>query len=152
MCCCRAVKGLSSVIVQLVESLNYVSFVQNVIHVPVAASDLPVDSRLDQVWETWAALCVNCKVIRILRAGYTLPFQIQPILARSPIILSGYVHPLRNSNLTEALHVLMQNNAVEQARSKKSLGFFNQLFLILKPNNHWRPIYLSTLKHRNSLL
>ena len=32
---------------------------------------------------------------------------------RSPTVVSGYVHPLRNSYLTEALHTLMQKNAVE---------------------------------------
>ena len=46
----------------------------------------------------------------------------------------------------EALHALMQKNAVELVRTQKSLGFFNRIFLVPKPNNLWRPILdLSTL-------
>ena len=37
-------------------------------------------------------------------------------------------------------------NAVEPVANQKSLGFYNQLFLVPKPNNRWRPILdLSTL-------
>ena len=34
----------------------------------------------------------------------------------------------------------MQKNALELVEIQKSLGFFNRLFLVLKPNNWWRPI------------
>ena len=34
----------------------------------------------------------------------------------------------------------MSKNAVELVKNKKSLGFFNRLFLVSKPNNKWRPI------------
>ena len=40
----------------------------------------------------------------------------------------------------EALHQLTDKNAVELVRNQTSLGFFNQLFLVPKPNNKWRPI------------
>ena len=40
----------------------------------------------------------------------------------------------------QCLHQLMNKNAVELVRNKKSLGFFNRLFLVPKPNNMWRPI------------
>ena len=37
-------------------------------------------------------------------------------------------------------------NAVESVATQKSLGFYNRLFLVPKPNNCWRPILdLSTL-------
>ena len=34
----------------------------------------------------------------------------------------------------------MSKNAVELVQNKKSLGFFNRLFLVPKPNNKWSPI------------
>ena len=34
----------------------------------------------------------------------------------------------------------MDINAVELFQNQKYLGFFNRLFLVPKPNNHWRPI------------
>ena len=62
---------------------------------------------------TWAVLGAGTNLIKILREGYTLPFRIQLNLTRSLIVISGYVHPCRNSCLTEALHALMQKNAVD---------------------------------------
>ena len=40
----------------------------------------------------------------------------------------------------EALHQLIDKNSVELVQQQKSLGFFNQLFFVPKPNNKWRPI------------
>ena len=54
--------------------------------------------------------------------------------------MSCYVNPHRNSYLLEALHQLTDKNAVELVQNQKSLGFFNWLFLVPKPNNKWRPI------------
>ena len=42
--------------------------------------------------------------------------------------------------LPDALHQLTDKNAVEIVQNQKSLGFFNRLFLVPKPNNKWRPI------------
>ena len=42
--------------------------------------------------------------------------------------------------LEEALHQLIAENAVELVKHQTSLGFFNRLFLVPKPNNKWRPI------------
>ena len=85
------------------------------------------------------------KVVQMLKEGYTLPFQIRPNLTRSPTIISCYVHPHRNLYLLEALHQL--TNAVECVKNQESLGFYNRLFLVPKPNNKWRPILdLSNLK------
>ena len=49
-------------------------------------------------------------------------------------------NPHRNSYLLEALQPLIDNNAVELVHNQTSLGFFNRLFLVPKPNNRWRPI------------
>ena len=99
---------------------NHLSFVQNVKNIPIVAPDLPVGARLHHFWEIRAALVASPKVITVLREGYSLPFRIWLNLTRSPIIISCYVHPLRNSYLMEALHALMQKNAVELVTTQKS--------------------------------
>ena len=98
------------------------------------------------VWEIWEALGSSPKVVRILREGYTLPFWFRPNLTRSPTVISNYVNPQRQSHLLEALYQLTDKNAVEPVANQNSLGFYNRLFLVPKPNNRWRPILdLSTL-------
>ena len=80
------------------------------------------------------------KVVQILQEGYTLPFRIRPKLTRIPTVISCYANPHRNSYLLEALHHLIDKNAVELVYNQASLGFYNRLFLVPKPNNKWRPI------------
>ena len=116
------------------------SYVQPVTSVKNVASNLPVGARLQNFWQTWLDLGAGPKIVQILREGYTLPFRIWPNLTRSPTVVSRYVNPHRNSYLLEALHQLMDKNAVELVHNQTSLGFFNRLFLVPKPNNKWRPI------------
>ena len=62
------------------------------------------------------------------------------------MVISKYVNPQRQSLLLEALAQLTNKNAVEPVTNQTSLGFYNRLFLVPKPNNRWRPILdLSTL-------
>ena len=91
-------------------------------------------------WERWAALGVNPKLISVLREGYILPFRFRPYLTRKPTVTSCYLDPHRNSYLLEALHQLLDKNAVELVQNPQSLGFYNRLFLVPKPNNQWCPI------------
>ena len=107
---------------------------------PNVAQSLPARARLNQFWETWEALGAGPKVVQMLKEGYTIPFQTRQNLTRSPTIISCYVHPHRNLYLLEALHQLTNKNAVELVKNKESEGFYNQLFLVPKPNNKWRPI------------
>ena len=116
------------------------SYVQPVTSVKNVASNLPVGARLQNFWQTWLDLGAGPKIVQILREGYTLPFRTRPNLTRSPTVVSRYVNPHRNSYLLEALHQLMDKNAVELVHNQTSLGFFNRLFLVPKPNNKWRPI------------
>ena len=90
--------------------------------------------------ENFSGSACCSKVVQILRERYTLPFWIRPKLTRSPTVISCYVNPHRNSYLLEALHQLIDKNAVELVKHKTSLSFFNRLFLVSKPNNKWRPI------------
>ena len=128
----KSVKGFSC--------LNLWSSVQNVTNIPPVVPNLPVGARLHQFLEKWAALGVSPKLLAVIREGYILPFRFRPNLTRKPTITSCYVNPHRNSNLLEALHQLLDKNAVELVQNPQSLGFYNRLFLVPKPNNRWRPI------------
>ena len=123
-----------------VSCVTQLSCVQPVTNVKNAAPNLPVGARLQNFWQTWLDLGAGPKVVQILKEGYTLPFRIRPRLTRSPKVVSCYVNPHRNSYLLEALHQFIAKNAVELVRNQTSLGFFNRLFLVPKPNNKWRPI------------
>ena len=131
-CTLKHVKGASSVI--------QLPCVQSVTNVPLVVKNLPVGARLQNFWQTWLERGAGPKIAQILREGYTLPFWIRPNLTRSPTVISRYVNPHRNSYLLEALHQLMDKNAIELVHNQTSLGFFNRLFLVPKPNNKWRPI------------
>ena len=128
----KYVKGASCV-TQL-SCVNPVTNVQSVV------TNLPVGARLQTFWKTLQVLGAGLKVAQILRQGYTLPFRIRPKLTRSPTVVSRSVNPHRNLYLLEALHQLIDKNAVELVRNRISLSFFNRLFLVPKPNNKWRPI------------
>ena len=123
-----------------VSCVAQLSCVKPVTNVRNAASNLPVGMRLQNCWQTWLDLGAGPKVVQILKEGYTLPFRIRPNLTRSPTVISCYVNPHRNLYLLEALNQLIDKNAVELVQNQTSLGFFNQLFLVPKPNNKWRPI------------
>ena len=118
--------------------VNQLSSVQNVTNVPPVVPNLPVGARLHQFWKKRAALGISPKVLAVLREGYILPFRFRPNLTRTPTITSCYVNAHRNSYLLEALHQLLDKNAVELVQNPQSLGFYNRLFLV--PNNRWRPI------------
>ena len=136
---CHLKKGLLNS-VKGVSCVTQLSCVNPVTNVKNAAQNLPVGTRLQNFWQTWLDLGAGPKVVQILREGYTLPFRTRPRLARFPTIVSCYVNPHRNSYLLEALHQLIAKNVVELVKHQTSLGFFNRLFLVPKPNNRWRPI------------
>ena len=125
--------------VKSVSCVTQLSCVQPVTNVRNAAPNLPVGARLQNFWQTWLDLGAGPKVVQILKEGYALPFRVRPKLTRSPAVISCYVNP-RNSYLLEALHQLITKNAVELVKHQTSLGFFNRLFLVPKPNNKWRQI------------
>ena len=148
-------KGVNPNICQLYTEIKYVKDVSCVGHLPSvklvtnaqhAVLDPPVGARLNQCWQKWETLGSSPKVVNILREGYTLPFRFRPHLTRSPTVISNYHNPTKQSFLIEALYQLINKNAVEPVDNPNSLGFYNRLFLVPKPNNRWRPILdLSTL-------
>ena len=128
----KSVKSVSCVIP--------LSYVNSVINAPNVVTNLPVGARLQNFWTKWLDLGAGPKVVQILKEGYTLPFRIRPNLSRIPTVISCYGNPHKNLKLLEALHQLMDKNAIELVHKQTSLGFFNRLFLVPKPNNKWRPI------------
>ena len=129
-----------------VSCVGHLSSVNLVTNAPHAVVDPPVGARLHQCWEKWEALGTSPKVVTTLREGYTLPFWFRPNLTRSPAVISNYHNPTKQSFLLEALYQLINKNAVEPVENQNSLGFYNRLFLVPKPNNRWRPVLdLSTL-------
>ena len=123
-----------------VSCVTQLSCVQLVKSVKNAALNLPVGARLQNFWTVWSQMGAGPKVVQILKQGYTLPFQNRPKLSRVPTVVSSYANLHRNSYLLEALQQLIGKNAVERVHNQTSLGFFNRLFLVPKPNNKWRPI------------
>ena len=148
-------KGVNPTFCQMYTEIKYVKNVSCVGHLcsidlvtnaQHAVIDPPVGVRLNQCWEKWEALGSSPKVVTTLREGYTLPFRYRPYLTRSPIVISNYHNPTKQSFLVEALYQLINKNAVDLVENQNSLGFYKQLFLVPKPNNRWRPILdLSTL-------
>ena len=128
----KYVKGASCV--------TQLSCAQPVTNVKNVVTTFPVGARFQHFWQVWLELGAGPKVTQILREGYPLPFRIRPRLTRYPTVVSCYVNPHRDSYLMEALHQLIDKNAVELVQNQKSLGFFNRLFLVPKPNNRWTPI------------
>ena len=126
------VKGVSSV--------TQLSYVNPVTNAHLVVPNLPVGARFQNFWPEWLNLNASPTVVQILKDGYTLPFRTRPKFARSPTVISCYVNPHRNSYLLEALHQLIDKHTVELVQNQTSLGFFNRLFLVPKPNNKWRPI------------
>ena len=117
---CHKLKYMKSV-----SCVTRLSCVQPVTSVKNAAQNLPVGARLQNFLQTWLDMGAGPKVFQILKEGYALPFRIRPKLTRSPMVISCYVNPHRNSYLLEALHQLIAKNAVELVKHQTSLGFFN---------------------------
>ena len=137
---CQIPRNYKLKYVNSVSCVTQLSVVQPVVNAPNVAQNPPVGARLQSFWKTWLDLGAGPKVVQILREGYSLPFRIRPQLTRSPTVISRYVNPHRNSYLLEALHQLIDKKAVERVQNPRSLGFFNRLFLVPKPNGKWRPI------------
>jgi len=127
----------------LIKEPNHVSFVfpsklaGPAPDVPPVVQSPPVGARLQKFW---ARLGVSLRTVQILKEGYVLPFQDRPKLSREPVVESGYVNAPRQAHLVDALHALVDKEAVEKVKNPNSLAFYNRLFLVPKPNNKWRPI------------
>ena len=107
---------------------------------PHCCSKSSCRGQTEPALENLAALGASPNAIRVLKEAYSIPFWNRPILTRSSVIISGYVNPLGNSYLLEALHALIQKNSVEKVTNQRSLAFFSRLFLVPKLDlmpSHW---------------
>ena len=123
-----------------VSSVKQSASVTNVSDAPAVVTSPPVGGRLQVFWQTWASMGASPWVVSILKDGYTLPFQTKPPLTREPLILSHYATSVRQNRLQESVWSLLAKQAVERVHNPSSLGFYNRLFLVPKPNNRWRPM------------
>ena len=110
-----------------VSCVTQLSCVQPVTNVKNAAQNLPVRTRLQNFWQNWLDLGGRSQ------SGSNLERGLHP-----PVPDPAKTH--RNSYLLEALHQLIDKNTVELVQNQTSLGYFNWLFLVPKPNNKGRPI------------
>ena len=118
-----------------VSCVGHLSSVNLVTNAQPVVMDPPVEARLHNFGEKWEALGSSPKVVTTLRAGFALPFRFRPNLTRSPTVISNYHNPSKQAHLLEALYQLVNKNAVEPVENQNSLGFYNRLFLVPKPNN-----------------
>ena len=126
-----------------VKSVSFVSpclSVPPVPSVPSVVESPPVGGRLQRFWETWLHLESNPQVVCILKEGYNLPLNLRPPLTRSPLIISAYANPHKNSYLKEALRSLITKQVVEKVVVRSCLAFYNRLFIVPKLHNNWHPI------------
>ena len=111
-----------------VSCVGHLSSANLVTNAPPVAINPPVGARLHNFWEKLEVLGSSPKVVTTLRESYTLQ------------------NPSKQAHHLEALYQLVNKNAVEPVANQNSLGFYNRLFLVPKPNNRWRPVLdLSTL-------
>ena len=120
---CQFIKEIKHV--NDVSCVGHLRSVNTVTNAQTVVTNPPVGARLQQFWERWEALGSSPKVVKILREGYSLPFRFRPNLSRSPMVISNYVNPQRQSFLLEALSQLTNKNAVEPVTNQTSLGFYN---------------------------
>ena len=123
-----------------VSSVSQSASVANVRDAPAVVTSPPVGGRLQVFWQTWASMGASSRVVSILKNGYTLPFQTKPMLTREPLIRSCYTTFVRQNLLQESVRSVLAKQAIERVHNSSSLGFYNRLFLVPKPNNRWQPI------------
>ena len=85
-------------------------------NVPNVAHNLPVGSRLNPFWElrkpwTWTLGSTN------VEGGLHPPFPVKTKLDKVTRIINCYAHPHRNLDWLEALHQLMDKDAVEPVQN-----------------------------------
>ena len=97
--------------------------------------DVPVGARLLHFAESWENITTDEWVLQTVKEGYLIPFKQKPPLTRVPLHLASG-HPM----LPEAVHGLLDKQAVERVRDRQSPGFYSRLFLVQKKNGKWRPV------------
>ena len=78
--------------------------------------------------------------MEVLREGYCIPFRRAPTLSREPIPYPAYCpNSIRGKALVQEVESLLQKGAIELA-PLPSLGYYSQLFVVMKASGSWRPV------------
>ena len=67
-----------------------------------------------------------------MKSGCKLPFNVKNALTRIPFVKNRYANLLRNKFLHDALHSILEKQAIKTVKVQSSLAFYNHLFLVLK--------------------
>ena len=130
---CNSYKEYKLKYVKGASCVTQLSYVKSVTNVKNAASNLPVGANS-------AESGCRSKSSSNPERGLHLPLsdltKLDKISKCYELLCQSTQEPL----LLEALHQLINKNAVELVNNQKSLGFFNRLSLVPKPNNKLRPI------------
>ena len=121
-----------------VSSISPSASVTNVGNVPAAITSPPVEGRLQVFWQTWAS--VGNKSPGGVHFKERVVFQTKPPVTREPLIRSECTPPVRQELLQESVQSAVAKQATKRVPNPSSLGFYNCLFLVPKPNNRWHLI------------
>ena len=128
-----------------VSFVNHLCFAHPIESVHNVVHNLPVGGCLKDFGQIWASKGASQRVVSILKNGYNLLFKVKPPLTRDRIAKSRYANPLRNSYLQQALHCLLDKQAIEMVKVQSSLAFYNRLYSVPKPNKLQQILELSSL-------
>ena len=79
-------------------------------------------------------------IVSVLREGYSLEFEEEPPLTRTPSVISQYQDPVKQAFMEEEIASLLQKDALEEVLDTNSQGLYSRMFLVTKKNWDWRPI------------
>ena len=104
------------------------------------ASLSPPVGRLRSFRRDWQTNKCSSNVLNNITNGYVLPFLSKPNLVRFLLIQSEYKARQKDQALATCIQSLLSKNAIERVENVKSLGFYNRLFLVPKPQQGWGPV------------
>ena len=99
-----------------------------------------VGGRFSSFKREWLEENGSNDVSSIIINGCILPFINKLILARQPMILSGYIDHQKDLAHASCIQSLLTKNAVEKMEKVKSLGLYSCPFLVPNPHHRWRPV------------
>ena len=79
-------------------------------------------------------------IVSVLREGYSLVFESDPPLTRSPGVFSKYQDTVKQGILEEEILSLLSKDALEEVTDVNTQGFYSRMFLVAKKTGGWRPI------------
>ena len=119
--------------VKAASSVSQLSCVQSVVNVPLVAKTLPIGSRLQNFWQTWAENSSNTE--RGLHPPLSDPAKSHKVSHSHKLLCQSPQEQLPDGGITSAYR-----QKCRRTSTKSVLPGVFQLFFVPKPNNKWRPI------------